>query len=623
MFLRRCDHCRREFVLPVDIAFECACRQIQRSSGVGSELQKLIPKMFAAAGCNCAAYARKLDEWGVEKCEQNESRIVKRLVNRARRRVLLRHFPNFAASAAMQLVRTAIHRAKLKSPTVSSELLSAVWVYWPGGAEGDELKYSMRAAQANLSDVKNIVLCGGRPEWYCGDFIHSPRINKAETKRRFGSGRWAKWVDSINKLQRIIDSDFVTDRFLWMYDDTFIVSPTSIAALSVPRCGGTLPVGQGKKKNAWRECLLRTGNALQTAGRPLRNFSTHYPVVYEKSLLARTIDQFQAHVRPRAIESLYQNHHHDFAESIDPVFQYSKKIPSDWQVKPDAVVVNVGGFKPPVARIMQVRFPEPSSVEFQVPLVHIRLTPAPIEEPTSDRLVICVAGGDDYERQAAITAPAMRAYAERVNADFRLLSGDQFPAWAMANKYRACPYIAAYDRTLFLDADVVISPEAPDIFDVVPPESIAVFNEYPTVHWHGGSTDWVQREGNHICLSQEITPFRQTWMINAGVFILPRCHALLYAPPSKAVPTYWCAEQQWFTIRIAQSGAVPFHLDRRWNYSFVEQDFWQAAADAHFIHLNGSRPLSYRLELLSRMTARNFTRLDPPKDIGFLPNWLR
>jgi len=332
---------------------------------VGTELAEIIPRIFRSKKCDCMTYARKMDGWGLDGCVARYDEIIGYLVEKSNRRWFTRMFRESLREAkAKEWLDLAIERTKQK---LEAEKISAVWVYWAGGAEGDELRYSMRSVLANVSGISNVVLCGDRPDWYGGDFIHSPRFDKRQARSKFGTGRWCKWIDSIVKLRKIIESPLVTERFLWLYDDTFIVQPTTANWLSVPRAGGsiTTQLGTGKRRNTWRGCVHRTAVALESGGFPLRNYSTHYPVVYSKSKLLETIELFKADTHPRVIETIYQNHHHRDPESVAGVFQYNKRIPPDWRVSGRATVVNVGGFKPPVAKVIGEMFPKPCSVEVQ------------------------------------------------------------------------------------------------------------------------------------------------------------------------------------------------------------------------------------------------------------------
>lgn len=357
-----CNKCGRVYenvVLPLI----CGCRsKVNKiTGGPGTELYKLIPKMFEVPGCDCRTFANKMDRWGIDGCQARFNRIVKRLVVRSQRKQFIKYFPSISEIIIKQLLAKAIDNAKKN--TIPSKC-TIVWVYWAAGAEGDELRYSIRSAVENVSNIHNIVICGDKPSWYKGDHIPSPKFTKRQARKKYGTERWAKWVDSIIKLQRIIDSPLVTDNFLWMYDDTFIVKPTSFEWLAAPRSGGTMRPEPTPSRKTWRECIRRTANCLQNHNLPLYNYSTHFPVVYEKGKLKETLDKFRPDQAPRVIESLYLNHHFPVPHAtVQDVFQYNKNIPESWRINPNVTVVNVGGFKTPVACAMMERFPTPCYLE--------------------------------------------------------------------------------------------------------------------------------------------------------------------------------------------------------------------------------------------------------------------
>ena len=261
--------------------------------------------------------------------------------------------------------------------------ISAVWVYWEGGADGDELRYSMRSVHRHFTDAQNLVICGDGPDWFTGPLINSPRFNKQDAKRRFGSGRFAKWCDSVVKLRKICESPLVTDQFLWLYDDTFFLRDLTVADLSIPRCTGFLCKNTRRKaKSKWREVLRRTAVALQDAGRPTRNFSHHGPMVFDKAKMLHTINQFDAFNHPRVIESLYGNQHYDQNQMrLNRGFvQYNRRPWPGWCPRPDASIVNVGSFNVHAAAAIMPRFPHPIPHEQDPP------TPAPTTIPATEMI---------------------------------------------------------------------------------------------------------------------------------------------------------------------------------------------------------------------------------------------
>ena len=325
----------------------------------GSELEKIIPKFFKRNGCGCKPYARKMNQWGVDGCEKRFEEIVDHLVSQSKNIRVMKHFGIVTRVVASRWLSQAIDNAKrIKQP---NERFSVVWVYWAAGAESEELKYSMRSAQENLIDAGNFVLCGDIPKWFSGDAILSKKWTRRQNKKKFGTRHWAKWIDSIVKLKKIINDDRVTQKFLWMYDDTFIVKPTRIADMLEPRASGRIRASE--KGNLWRKARARTGKALADANLPNWDYSTHCPIVYDKERLRETIEKFGCDRNPRVIESLYCNQWHSNPRGCSGFFHYRKRPVGAWNVPEWAHIVNVGGFNKRVRDVIKPMFPEPCEAE--------------------------------------------------------------------------------------------------------------------------------------------------------------------------------------------------------------------------------------------------------------------
>jgi hypothetical protein len=113
--------------------------------------------------------------------------------------------------------------------------------------------------------------------------------------------------------------------------------------------------------------------------------------------------------------------------------------------------------------------------------------------------------GDQYEKQwKDLCAPTWRHYAERHGYD--VIAIDQpldrspraqmrSPAWQKCLVLR--PEIAGtYERVVWLDADIVINPDAPAITNGVPVEKIGAVDEsvFPTVEKNRAYWNWVASE---------------------------------------------------------------------------------------------------------------------------------
>lgn len=83
--------------------------------GPGTELHKIIPAFLERKGCSCRAFAKKMNIWGIEGCEQRIEKIVDKLVAESRKRAIFAWVPDAATrTVARKMADTAIQRAKEK-----------------------------------------------------------------------------------------------------------------------------------------------------------------------------------------------------------------------------------------------------------------------------------------------------------------------------------------------------------------------------------------------------------------------------------------------------------------------------------------------------------------------------
>ena len=108
-----------------------------------------------------------------------------------------------------------------------------------------------------------------------------------------------------------------------------------------------------------------------------------------------------------------------------------------------------------------------------------------ITEPRAERKLVCtVVVGARYNQLASYTVPLMKLYADKVGADFKILG--EHPNIASDNpqyqKLQLYYLLREYDRVVFLDADTMVMPACPSLFEVVPPDlfgAVAVPSDSP------------------------------------------------------------------------------------------------------------------------------------------------
>jgi hypothetical protein len=92
--------------------------------------------------------------------------------------------------------------------------------------------------------------------------------------------------------------------------------------------------------------------------------------------------------------------------------------------------------------------------------------------------VVTLSIGEKYESMRAVSEPTFKAYADRIGADYICIDK---PLWNMARphfeKWQMFSLLFIYDRILFLDGDMLVTPDCPDLFAMLPYDRLAGFYE--------------------------------------------------------------------------------------------------------------------------------------------------
>jgi len=173
-------------------------------------------------------------------------------------------------------------------------------------------------------------------------------------------------------------------------------------------------------------------------------------------------------------------------------------------------------------------------------------------------LVLTIAIGSLYQEMAGITHPSINRYATKIGAEFKVITEQNHisPHW---EKFEIYNLLSTYERILYVDTDVLISGDCPDLFKIVPKNMIGAFNE-------GAYFDRKHPE-----------------YFNAGVMLIPRSKRDVFLPPEIEqgdINTFF--EQDFINDRIHASGLPIYNLPHKFN----RMDFIQAPG--YIIHKAGN-----------------------------------
>lgn len=175
------------------------------------------------------------------------------------------------------------------------ESIQFVWPYWHGGANGDELRWSIRSVETFFQGQAKITLIGDCPEWYHGHVIRKKRVAANRPNRAFR--------DMLSKVWYMATHPEIESEFVWMMDDVYFLKPLTLQELQTPRAERWQP----SEGNSWQKRKSLTMRALADRGRPQHDYATHLPHFVEKEKLREIFDELDMHNQTLLWEVAYGN----------------------------------------------------------------------------------------------------------------------------------------------------------------------------------------------------------------------------------------------------------------------------------------------------------------------------
>lgn len=181
-----------------------------------------------------------------------------------------------------------------------NEKIDVVYVLGHGSTWADnELRYSLRSLELFVEDLGQVFVVGSRPKWLTG-VVHLPYDDKYTCKER----------NIMEKVAYACGHPDLTQRFLHVHDDHFTLARAR--GKDLPNwCGSSLErlAMAVKVTNHWRDAVVNTNRVLVERGFDNRNFDLHFPIVFDKDLYPKVMDEYDWRGTPRGfvVKSLYAN----------------------------------------------------------------------------------------------------------------------------------------------------------------------------------------------------------------------------------------------------------------------------------------------------------------------------
>ena len=204
-----------------------------------------------------------------------------------------------------------------------------VWVYakrfsfWHKSGLFNELDYSIRSVRKNYQGEARCFVVGDDPGL---DVIHIPSppvvMHDPVTQQ-------PRHQDHMKKVKAIMDSE-INEEFVLMYDDVFILKPTSEeeikrtygrAEVTVPEDYIRTRLGTRAYKRLWLATYEYIITYRYSKGLKTYDWETHLPRFFEKTKLKWVIDALKLEKTPKLNNSLYAAHFSEETTVMPPGFQ--------------------------------------------------------------------------------------------------------------------------------------------------------------------------------------------------------------------------------------------------------------------------------------------------------------
>ena len=220
------------------------------------------------------------------------------------------------------------------------------------------------------------------------------------------------------------------------------------------------------------------------------------------------------------------------------------------------------------------------------------------------RLLVTTRADDSIKELCDVTHPILREYAERCGADFSTLSHD--PPFMTDDDHphfrilKVKELLEDYDRVLVLDSDMVIMPNCPNLFEVVPYDKIG------SIYEDKGSRQLARRRTiGEVQMFFHDIGWRQDY-INTGTFLVSQIHEEIFDPYQGKYWTGWGSDDVHFGFQLNRLGMEVHELPFQYNHMSMFSEAWNYQADpldSYIIHFAG-KPMPQRLESIKAVLRR-------------------
>jgi ADP-heptose:LPS heptosyltransferase len=201
-----------------------------------------------------------------------------------------------------------------------------------------------------------------------------------------------------------------------------------------------------------------------------------------------------------------------------------------------------------------------------------------------NNIIVTSVIGEKYEAIWKITGPTIEAYTDRINADMIVLSKNPHPTTPHWVKFALHGILhKMYKRAAWIDADIIIRRDAPDIFEIVPEDKLGVFNE-----GRFSPRAVALFEAKRV-YKVDLPDWDKVSYFNTGVMVVSQDQRSLFNDPEGILKQkYSFGEQTFLNLRIQQRKIKVKELSHHFNrMSILDSLTGVSRLASYFVHYAG------------------------------------
>ena len=215
--------------------------------------------------------------------------------------------------------------------------------------------------------------------------------------------------------------------------------------------------------------------------------------------------------------------------------------------------------------------------------------------------VVTLTMGDGFKAMADVTHPTLKAYADKIGAEFVVINQPKYHVtYPQYEKFQLYDILTQYSRIIYLDTDVIVRPDTPNLFETVPDHSLGIFNEGAFMQLMGVIQDACKKFSVSI-------PKYSGQSYNTGVMVLSRLHRGIFKHPGVEYNVYdtgqghgvYHYEQPFINTQILANDYKVQELPYRYNrMSFMDGLTGEHRLSSYIVHYANAIPPEQRLPVI-------------------------